>query len=182
MEGAAGGDLLHGHPGKLALANLVDGGTGTDEALPSSSFAIHLDRALLDHPQRFGGGGHRSASLSRLAMASPSPSSASSTSGMSSGMAFLEKRWVKSSWSRPGRRFVVITGDDLASQPDLHVARVEGAGSDTCLELFNLGQRTEGEQLVVVPHQIVGDGHDLAEHLPGHRARRCSWQRTWTSS
>ena len=66
---------------------------------------------------------------------------------------------------RFGRRFVVITGDDLFGQPDLHITRVEGTGSDACLELFDFSQRTEGEQLVVVPHQIVGDGHDLAEHL-----------------
>ena len=43
---------------QLALADLVDGGTGTDEGLAIVQLlAIHLDRALFDHPQRFGGGG-----------------------------------------------------------------------------------------------------------------------------
>ena len=97
---ARGGDLLHGHPGKLALANLVDGGTDTDEGLAIVQLlAINLDRALLDHAQRFGGGGHQIGVFEQVGDGQPFPSSASSTSGMSSGMAFLEKRWVKSSWA-----------------------------------------------------------------------------------
>ncbi|MNM45771.1 hypothetical protein D3C81_566990 [compost metagenome] len=67
---------------------------------------------------------------------------------------------------RFGRRFIVVAGDDLLGQPDLHVARVQGTGFDAGLEAFDVRQRAGGEQLVVVPHQGVGDGHDLAEHLP----------------
>ncbi len=60
-----GRGLLDGHAGKLALADLIDGGTGTDECLAIFQLlAINLDRALLDHPQRFGGGGHQNRHLS----------------------------------------------------------------------------------------------------------------------
>ena len=55
-------------------------------------------------------------------------------------------------------------GDDLLRQQHLDVARVAALGH-LAPEAGDLVVAAEGQQLVVAPHQIVGDRHQLAEDL-----------------
>ncbi|MCY1227975.1 hypothetical protein D9M72_402680 [compost metagenome] len=55
---------------------------------------------------------------------------------------------------------------DLLRQQHLAVARI-AARRDFLLHQVDLGQRAERQQRVVLPHQVVRDAHQLAEHLVG---------------
>ena len=151
----------------LRLPDPVDGGAGTDECLaiiiqlsPSTFTApcLIMRSALEVVATRSAG------PLSRLAMASPSPFQGQPRPPASSSGTFLEKRWVEVRGRLPGRRLAGIAGDDLwPARSSRRGFRVPAAMP--ALNSSDFSQRTEGEQLAVVPHQIVGDGHDLAEHL-----------------
>ena len=56
-------------------------------------------------------------------------------------------------------------GDDAAGQLCLHLHWVRLAALDLAPSLCQLSRREVGEQLVVTPHQLVGDRHQLAVHL-----------------
>ena len=54
--------------------------------------------------------------------------------------------------------------DDFLSQHDLSVARIT-AGFALFLELLNFFVASHREQVEPVPHQVIGQGHDFAEHF-----------------
>ena len=54
--------------------------------------------------------------------------------------------------------------DDLLREHHLRVARIAAVVA-LALQPRDLVQRAERQQLVVAPHQVVGDRHQLAEHL-----------------
>ena len=53
---------------------------------------------------------------------------------------------------------------DLLGEQHLGVARITALGA-LLLELGDLGVAAQAQQVVPVPHQRVGDGHHLAEHV-----------------
>ena len=54
--------------------------------------------------------------------------------------------------------------DDFFSEHDLGVARI-AAGFALVLELLNLFVASHREEVEPIPHQVIGQGHDLTEHL-----------------
>ncbi len=57
-------------------------------------------------------------------------------------------------------------GDDLLRQHHLRVARI-AAGCALVPQPRDFRERAERQQLEIAPHQLVGDRHQLAEHLVG---------------
>src|SRR5256885_9542348 len=64
--------------------------------------------------------------------------------------------------ARGGRR-IVKARHQLASQLELDVPRITPAGG-LASQRRNLGERPEGQQLEVTPHELVRNRHHLAEH------------------
>ncbi len=63
--------------------------------------------------------------------------------------------------------FAVIPGDHFKSQIFLDGLGMQAAFGHAPLQIGDLFQSAGGEQLVIAPHQIVRNGHDLAEHGGG---------------
>jgi hypothetical protein len=59
----------------------------------------------------------------------------------------------------------VVERHDFPRQASLHIARVNPSLAPVALQRLNLLQRHIGTQHKVVPHQLVGQAHHLAEHL-----------------
>src|SRR5882672_569915 len=59
---------------------------------------------------------------------------------------------------------VVESSHDLLSEEKLHVAWIF-AGHHAFPETLELGERTRAQQVEVPPHELVGNTHELAEHL-----------------
>src|SRR5256885_15635281 len=64
----------------------------------------------------------------------------------------------------PGARAVEI-GDNFLAEPHLRIHRMQLAGRNICLERSDLFGRAVGNEFVVAPHEIVGNGHHLPENL-----------------
>jgi monoamine oxidase len=62
-------------------------------------------------------------------------------------------------------RLGVEVSDDLGRQPFLHSHGMQASGGDLLFHRVDTRVGGIGEQLPVAPHQFVGDGHQLAEHL-----------------
>ena len=61
----------------------------------------------------------------------------------------------------------VEAGDDLFGEAHFGVHGMESAGGDFVLERGDLLRGAVGGEFVVGPHEVVGDGHDFAEHVGG---------------
>src|SRR5215472_2018928 len=66
-----------------------------------------------------------------------------------------------------GGEFAVEPGDDIVSQLHLGFLRVQDAGENFFAEADDRWPSKIGEQLVVGPHQLVRNRHQLADHFAG---------------
>ena len=107
-------------------------------------------------------------------------------------MDWVTRRWLRSARARPqlhahqrqvfgslvlleharpvgggliGGGVAVEVGDDALAQLLLELHGMRLAFSDRLLELVDFADGDIGEQLVVAPHEVVGDRHHLAEHF-----------------
>ncbi len=59
--------------------------------------------------------------------------------------------------------FAVEAGDDLLREAHFHIHRMRCAACDFFLQRGNLARRAVSDEVVVGPHELIGDGHELAK-------------------
>ena len=136
-----------------------------DERLVGHDIAVDLEAALRDEPQRLRRGfdearllrelRDRNARRRRRAASPPACPRASRRRGSAPRTPRARRRRPRAEWKRATISCASSTLASRGLRPPSH----------SRLQLRDLVERAERQQLVVAPHQHVGDRHQLAEHL-----------------
>src|ERR1044071_5298952 len=155
------------HTEEAALADLNEGRAVVADfhfrLVARGALAVDADAALFEEAARLGHRG-REAGLDEQARELPDLRGDGALLYLVGHLLALEDA-VELVFGGRGRVGRVEVGDDALGERDLEVARVDLARGGAFAHLFDVGEREVREQLVVTPHEVVTDGHDLAEHL-----------------